>query len=379
MKNDVVFMALGGAQSIGASCYLVQVGDKRIMLDCGMGVCGKISYGPNFESLYKIEGFNSLAKTDVLCISHAHYDHVGYLENIVDKCPDTPILGTYLTKILTKYLIDEKTVYEREKQPIEKQLAHDRKIQRAVERISQVGYLTPIEIAEDLKIRFFEAGHIPGAAMIYVETGGRRILYTGDFSMSATPLADRCMLPSINPDTVVVCGVHAKQPEYTCREAISYKLRLAARELGHGVPVHLGVKQLTKGIELVQLVREVMRGVPIYLDRHIWELGNQLQRQGVSVFDKDCSHYDFTDKQKPFGIYIGAEKYGKYFDYSDNIDFSLHAEYEDIKTLLEFYGPENAVIVHTADAKLKEHEDVLKRELGNINVIYASEGQEYKF
>lgn len=38
MSRDITFIPLGGGQSVGASCYYLQIGDTKVILDAGTGM-----------------------------------------------------------------------------------------------------------------------------------------------------------------------------------------------------------------------------------------------------------------------------------------------------------------------------------------------------
>lgn len=68
------FIALGAADSVGASCYFLQVDGLNFLLDCGKGFIGdgKKPYGPDFTSLIP-RMFASLSQLDAILISHGHF------------------------------------------------------------------------------------------------------------------------------------------------------------------------------------------------------------------------------------------------------------------------------------------------------------------
>lgn len=382
MRNDIKFIALGGGQAVGASCYFLKTENHSILLDCGKGICEKSSYGPNLDALYKIDGMESISQIDSIFVSHGHYDHVGYIAEITESCRYTPVYATALTKLFAKHLIDEKTIEERAKLPIEMQIRQDSRILSALEHITPIGYNSKIS-ANNMQFTFFKAGHIPGAAMIYIECDGRKILYTGDFSGVPTPLADKYIPPeSISPDTVIICGVHAKHPKYKYSEDLSHRLKAVYENLRYNLPVHIGVKQLTKGIELIQFIRDMLPegNIPIYLDADTYAFAEKTElASGRRILDKYCGCYDFSNQYKPKGIYIGAEKYNRLFRHNHSIDYSLHSTYADIEKLLSKYKPENAVIVHTSPDRENKYNNILAESFPEINIIYAENSELYEF
>ncbi len=54
------FMALGGTDSVGASCYYIELAGVRILLDCGKGIlAGGKTYAPNYGQLLTQAGLGS--------------------------------------------------------------------------------------------------------------------------------------------------------------------------------------------------------------------------------------------------------------------------------------------------------------------------------
>ena len=48
MRNQLLFMPLGGGQQVGASCYYLRLGNSNIILDAGTGLKDEIIYNPVF-------------------------------------------------------------------------------------------------------------------------------------------------------------------------------------------------------------------------------------------------------------------------------------------------------------------------------------------
>ena len=70
------YVFLGGAGEVGASCLLISVADRKILIDCGMRISSEDHFPPipNFLLLRELA-----PKLDAIFISHAHADHVGAL------------------------------------------------------------------------------------------------------------------------------------------------------------------------------------------------------------------------------------------------------------------------------------------------------------
>ena len=50
-SQQIKFMALGGGQRVGASCYYMGLGNNHILLDCGIGYASGIKQNPVLNAL----------------------------------------------------------------------------------------------------------------------------------------------------------------------------------------------------------------------------------------------------------------------------------------------------------------------------------------
>lgn len=97
------YVFLGGAGEVGASCLLLSVGEKNILIDAGVRIneSGEASL-PDFKKLKK------MAPTlDAIFISHAHADHVGALPLVHQMFPHTPIYATLPTQRLSTVMLGD--------------------------------------------------------------------------------------------------------------------------------------------------------------------------------------------------------------------------------------------------------------------------------
>ncbi len=68
---------LGAAGTVTGSCYLIETGGKRILVDCGMFQEWKFKHR-NWDEFYV-----DPASIDVLLLTHAHLDHCGRIPKLV--------------------------------------------------------------------------------------------------------------------------------------------------------------------------------------------------------------------------------------------------------------------------------------------------------
>ncbi|WP_456372062.1 MBL fold metallo-hydrolase [Methanocaldococcus sp.] len=158
----------GGCQQIGMSCVEIETQERKILLDCGMS--------PDNNSIPKIDDKN----IDAVIVSHAHLDHCGAIPFYKFK----KIYCTHPTADLM-YLTWKDTLN------LTKSFKEE-DIQIAMGSIETLNYYEEKKIDDNIKFKFYNAGHILGSASIYLEVDGKKILYTGDINEGPS----RTLLPA---------------------------------------------------------------------------------------------------------------------------------------------------------------------------------------
>ena len=184
---------LGAVGTVTGSKYLLDIDDRRLMVDCGL-----------------FQGFKNLrlrnwrpfpvdpAGIEAVLLTHAHIDHSGYLPRLARQGFKGPIYTTEATRDLCAILLpDSGHLQEREAEFINRRgiSKHHPSLplytQQDAERM--LGQFRPVRFGEEVKLaggvtaRFVPAGHILGAAIIELEAGGRKIVFSGDLGRSNNP------------------------------------------------------------------------------------------------------------------------------------------------------------------------------------------------
>jgi metallo-beta-lactamase family protein len=192
---------LGAARQVTGSRYLVEVNDLRIMVDCGM-FQEREYLGRNWAPFPV-----SPRKIDYVLLTHSHLDHAGLLPKLVHEGYQGKVITTTASVDLLEIVLtdsariqEEDAAYKRKrhkregrKGPYPEVPLYD--LDDATESLSLlkgVVYDEFIPLSETVAVRFRDAGHILGAAMIevkYRENGQERILvFSGDIGQWDKPL-----------------------------------------------------------------------------------------------------------------------------------------------------------------------------------------------
>ena len=345
MQQDIIFIPLGGGQRVGASCYYLKVGDANIILDAGIGIDDGLEFGPDFQFLIRTPFIQSMTQINNIFISHAHMDHVGYLLKLMNQTSYAGVYMTEITKVLSEYQLYDRLFIGKSSDENTRLAARS-----LLERIATVSFMQTMDFGK-YKVTFYPAGHIPGAMMMLFEIGKKRILYTGDYSLNNTALTQGCMIPKdVEIDTVIICGLHAKHPDYTKKSDAIYK---QAGYVLHTVKDNrrsllCQIPQLSKGIEFIKKLNDWNNtGVPIYIDSSIMDMVVKMEKLSVPVLNK--YNKVMGDEKPPMPhIYLTSDRNTKWAGQykSIKVDFSLHEDFNEMKQFLKRINPRQAIVVH---------------------------------
>lgn len=340
-NNSVKFMVLGGGQSVGASCYFLKLGDSNVLLDCGIGFSDGVPFAPNIQGLLESGLVDSMNQIGQVYISHAHLDHIGYIHEYATKYKNSIFYMTNLTKTFAEFQI-RKTFQDFAKY---KKLMDIESLM--VQRVSCVSYQQEIPF-RDYSATFFEAGHIPGAMMTFFQYNGKNILYTGDYSLNPTLWTSGCQLPKKNIDVLIMCGLHARHPDYTkFGSGIDKLMRRIYETLRFKKFVYCRVSQLSKGIEIIRRLKDSRCAeYPIFIDKYIYSLVNAMENLGIPILNEKIS--PFTNKKFFPHVVVGTALYPPDSSYTlIRGDFTLHDDFNETIEFVKRVNPKLAVVVHS--------------------------------
>ncbi len=189
----------GAATGVTGSCHLITSGEHQILLDCGQFQGGKEQERENFAPF----PFN-VEQIECVVLSHAHIDHCGRLPLLAKRGFKGKIICTDATAdLLVVMLKDSAYIHEKEAEwqnrkneragvePVEP-LYTLKDAEAALRLVSPVLYDQLIELNDDMKIVFNDAGHILGSAIteLWISEDGKssKIVFSGDLGVINRPI-----------------------------------------------------------------------------------------------------------------------------------------------------------------------------------------------
>lgn len=212
-SDDFKFFGLGGCNEVGRSCHIIEYKNKVIMLDSGVhpGLSGMNSL-PFFDDY-------DLSKIDILLISHFHLDHAASLPYVMQQTNFRGrVFMTHATKAIYRWLLsdfvrvtsilgsgDESRSMDNSQQggaATSANLYTDEDLMNSFDKIETIDYHSTIEV-EGIRFTAYHAGHVLGACMYFVEIGGLKVLFTGDYSREEDRHLKVAEVPPTKPDILI--------------------------------------------------------------------------------------------------------------------------------------------------------------------------------
>ncbi len=203
---ELVFF--GAAGEVTGSCHILKVNGRQVLLDCGMIQGSRKAQSRNRDPF----PFDP-SEIDAVVLSHAHIDHSGRLPLLVKRGYGGPIYthnaSRDLCRILLRdsaYLITRDVALENRRRerkglPSMKALFSMQDAEEAIDLLTGMRYSEEREVGPGVTIRFQDAGHIMGAAIVELrlsENGlTRKLVFSGDLGQYGTPvLRDPSRIPA---------------------------------------------------------------------------------------------------------------------------------------------------------------------------------------
>ena len=190
---------LGAAHTVTGSCYLLESEERKVLVDCGMFQGGRRIRELNYKEFC----FNP-AELDCVILTHAHIDHCGLVPKLYKEGFKGAVYATKVTCELAHIMLpDSAHIQEHDSEVL------NRKIQRSGDTLIQPLYAMEdaeaslkhfvpksynelFRVENNIEVRFRDAGHIIGSAIVemYVEENGKKtkLVFSGDLGQPDQPI-----------------------------------------------------------------------------------------------------------------------------------------------------------------------------------------------
>jgi metallo-beta-lactamase family protein len=185
---------LGAVGTVTGSKYLIDAGDTRVLVDCGLFQGYKNLRLRNWAPLPV-----DPATIKSVILTHAHIDHSGYLPLLVKNGFKGPVYCTGATHDLCALLLpDSGFLQERDAEFANRHkfskhrpalpLYTREDAERSLQSLRAMEFGQDYDLGAGLTLSFARAGHILGAALVRLSQDGVSVQFSGDLGRPEDPL-----------------------------------------------------------------------------------------------------------------------------------------------------------------------------------------------
>jgi len=185
---EASLISLGGFAEIGRSSMILSTNESNILIDCGLNLYTDDPFllFPRFDAT----GIKP-SELDAIVLSHAHFDHTGFVPALFKYGYNGPIYCTEPTSFLMYILFREYL-----KKYKEKACYTEKEIEEVFSHLIYLNYNVVTDLSPDIKITPYNSGHILGSASFHFHLGNgdHNFVYTGDLKFGKKQLSRKCSL-----------------------------------------------------------------------------------------------------------------------------------------------------------------------------------------
>ena len=295
---------LGATHEVTGSCYYLEACGKRILIDCGM------EQGKDWFINQPIPV--APGEIDMILLTHAHMDHSGKIPLLVKNGFDGQIFSTEGTKELCAImLMDSAHIQESEAE------WKNRKAERAGKALVEPMYTSedaqasmkcfvvlPYNeekyIADGIRIRFLDAGHLLGSASIEIwisEDGTeKKLVFSGDIGNTSQPLIKDPEYPQ-DADYVVMESTYGDRAHEKAEVDYASELaRVLQTTFDRGGNVVIPSFAVGRTQEMLYFIRQIKEEKRIFGHDgfEVW-VDSPLAVEATTIFMKRM-YYDFDEE-----------------------------------------------------------------------------------
>ncbi len=324
---------IGAARQVTGSKHILRTSRATILLDCGLFQGRRRESTEQNRAIAKHVPIDDL---DAVVLSHAHIDHAGALPLLHKRGYRGPVYATPATRDLcAPMLLDAALIQEADSRHIQKLIQRERVDMEPVEplydqndvrgilaQMLAVPYRRDQEIAPGVTLKFIDAGHVLGSAIVLldVEEDDTRIAFAVDLGRKGLPILREPEIPG---------GVNCLITESTYGdrrhdpiEEVDEKLAAAInRTVDRGGKIIIPSFALERAQEVVYALKRLRKAgrvpsIPVYVDSPLTVKLTDVFKMHPECYDKETyamlisgdSPFDFeglhyvSDKEESKGI-----------------------------------------------------------------------------
>ena len=297
----------GATIGVTGSCHLLYTDRHRVLLDCGQFQGNKEMDDLNYEPF----PFDP-ESVEAVILSHAHIDHCGRIPLLVKRGFKGDIYCTDATAdLLQVMLLDSAYIHEKDAEWQTKKNARTGKpaveplytvqdAERSLKLVKPILYDQLVELNDEMKIVFNDAGHILGSAIteIWVTENNQtsKIVFSGDLGVNNRPIL-RDPKKIKKADYLIMESTYGGRLHPENSTSIDRLIHIIINTVKRGGSVIIPAFAVGRTQELIYELnmfyehhpeyQDVLSDLNVYIDSPMATTATEVFRKNAQVFDEE--------------------------------------------------------------------------------------------
>lgn len=307
---------LGGVRTVTGSATLFEKGSLKWLVDCGMFQGGKEVEKKNY-----LTGPYHPKDLAFILLTHAHIDHSGLIPRLAREGFQGKVVCTKTTLDLCEVMLrDSGHIQEME---AEWQGRKNRRsgrrgtaplytvkdAEKSLRFFFPVHYNEIISLANGLKVRFQDAGHILGSAIIelWIEEGGEKktLVFSGDLGNSGQPIVrDPSWVKEA--DLLWLESTYGNRVQKSREDTVKELLKIIREAIAHQAKVIIPAFAVDRTQNIIYTLGQFMRegsipSLPVYIDSPLAISATEIFKRNPDCFDREAREI-LLQGESPFDL-----------------------------------------------------------------------------
>lgn len=303
--------SFGAAREVTGSNHVLDIGNSKIMIDCGLFQGHRIES----EEKNRIMNYDPEQISSVI-LTHGHCDHCCRLPLLAKNGFEGNIYSTPATRdIASLVMSDTAFIQQKDAQWLKKKkpehpfqpMFDTDDVTKVLNQFVTVSYERDFFLANGVKCRFYDAGHILGSGLAVLDLpNGERIAFTGDLGRAGLPIIrDPQQIPDVD---YLVCestyGNRLHDPIEFAKDELAQTINKTYDRGGKIIIPAFAVERTQEVIYFLhQLINEgKIPHIDIYIDSPMATNATTIFRVHQECYDATVREHFLEDNKNPFGF-----------------------------------------------------------------------------
>jgi len=298
----------GATKIVTGSNILLSTKKYNLLLDCGLFQGDK-----ELESLNYAPFPYNPSEIDFLILTHAHIDHSGRIPKLIKEGFKGEIISTKPTMQLSEIMLKDCAHIQESDikwENIRRQRAGEELLvplytieeaQNSIAYFETFNYDEEIELNDDIKLIFRDAGHILGSAILelWIKEDGKnyKVVYTGDLGMPGRPILKDPEYIN-EADYLIIESTYGNRVHENYREDIDKLIDIIENTAYRGGTVLIPSFAVGRTQELIYELnryyeyvnKEEYKKIPIYIDSPMAIEATKIFQENAVFFDEEAKN-----------------------------------------------------------------------------------------